>query len=185
MSRFVTLAFQKAAETSRKFSIVFDLFSRCHSMYDQRYITPVEVDTLGKFIMISTIIFTNSIFDFQRTTLQVLPGKVPYGIHHTQTSHAREAHNPMAERVGSWCGFWTHGGTGGRKHPQLVQQKGAQIRQCGETSQQNEEPFYKCCSTEHITKTSHQKEMFINKRSDHFLIKNCLQTNAHIYYRKS
>ena len=41
------LVSQKAAETSRKFS-VFNLFSRCHSMYDQRYITPVEVDTLGK-----------------------------------------------------------------------------------------------------------------------------------------
>lgn len=60
---------------------------------------------------------------------EVLPGKVPYGIDHSQTSHAREAHYLMAERVGSWCGFWTHGGTGSRKHPQLVQQRGAQILQ--------------------------------------------------------
>ncbi len=54
--RFSLPISQKAAETSRKFSVAFNLFSRCHSLYDQRYTTPVEVDTLGKFIMMSTII---------------------------------------------------------------------------------------------------------------------------------
>ncbi len=96
----------------------------------------------------------------------------------------------MAERVGSWCGlaFGLMGEQGAESIHNWFNRKGHKFVNMSDMSDMCDsveklhskmKNHYKCCSTEHITKTSP------HKRSDHFLIKNCLQTNAHIYYRKS
>ena len=91
-SQYSTPVSQAAQLVSRKFSVAFELFEKCHSIYDQCQVSSGDISTLGKKLCFIYLTETYCELFLGRTKHslihEVLQRQFPESYYHTQTSYA-------------------------------------------------------------------------------------------------